>query len=391
MKKMMDKVQGQTRTNLITYGMVIAIFVVIQIMLQGGHVPRLIQGMLVPLAAYVILAISLNFTVGILGELSIGHAGFYCVGAFASVFFSVAVMDGGMPSGLRFFLALIIGAVAGGLIGLLIGFPVLRLRGDYVALVTLAFGEIIRNVMTAMHVGRDRRGFQFSLRDAREFNLEETGEMLINGPLGIINVPRDSTFTIGFILVLITIFIVTNMMNSRDGRAIMSIRDNRIAAESIGINVTKYKLLAFSVSAGLAGLAGALFAHNLSTLTASPRNFGFIMSVMILVMVVLGGIGNIRGSIIAAIAITLLPELLRGLADLRMLIYAVVLIVMMLLNWAPKVLEWRERYGLKTLIMNRRQSINKKNINEKNISKKEVDEKEVDEKEIDKIKPREDE
>ena len=369
LKKAMDKIQGQTRNNLITYGMVIAIFLVIQIMLQGGHVPRMIQGTLVPLTAYIILAISLNFTVGVLGELSIGHAGFFCVGAFASVFFTVTVMDGGMHSGLRFFLALFIGAVAGGLIGLLVGFPVLRLRGDYVALLTLAFGEIIRNVMTALHVGRDSRGFHISLRDAREFNLDETGEMVINGPLGFVNVPRDSTFIIGFILVLITIFIVTNMMNSRDGRAIMSIRDNRIAAESIGINVTKYKLLAFSVSAGLAGLAGALFAHNWNTLTASPRTYGFIMSVMILVMVVLGGIGNIRGSIIAAIAITLLPELLRGLADLRMLIYAVVLIVMMLLNWAPKVLEWRERYGLKTFIVNRRQMIAKKETEKKEIDK----------------------
>ena len=353
--KMIKNLQHQTKNNFITYGMVISIFIIMQLLMLGGHVPRLIQGLLVPLSVYIILAISLNFTVGILGELSLGHAGFMCVGAFSSVFFSILVMNGNMPDLLRFALALLIGAITGGIIGLLIGFPVLRLRGDYVALVTLAFGEIIMNVMNTLHVGRDSRGFHFSLRDARGFNMDAGGEMLINGPLGVVTVPRDSSFVIGFILVMLTIFIVTNMMNSRTGRAIMSIRDNRIAAESIGINVTKYKLLAFSVSAALAGMAGALFAHNLATLTASARNFGFIMSVMILVMVVLGGIGNIRGSIIAAIAITLLPELLRGLADLRMLIYAIVLIVMMILNWAPAVLNFRERYGIKTAVKNRKE------------------------------------
>lgn len=133
----------------------------------------------------------------------------------------------------------------------------------------------------------------------------------------------------------------------------MSIRDNRIAAESIGINITKYKLMAFSVSAALAGVAGVLYAHNLSTLTALPKNFGYNMSIMILVFVVLGGIGNIRGSVISAVILTLLPELLRGLNSYRMLIYAIVLIVMMLLNWSPKCIEFRERYSLKRLLKNR--------------------------------------
>ena len=129
----------------------------------------------------------------------------------------------------------------------------------------------------------------------------------------------------------------------------MAIRDNRIAAESIGINVTRYKLMAFTLSASIAGIAGVLYAHNLSTLTALPKNFGYNMSIMILVFVVLGGIGNIRGSVISAVVLTLLPELLRGLSDYRMLIYAVVLIVMMLFNWSPKAVELRERYSLKRL------------------------------------------
>jgi len=145
------------------------------------------------------------------------------------------------------------------------------------------------------------------------------------------------------VLVLITLFIVLNIINSRTGRAIMAIRDNRIAAESVGINITKYKLLAFSVSAALAGVAGVLYAHNLTTLTALPKNFGYNMSIMILVYVVLGGIGNIRGSVIAAVVLYMLPELLRGLSNYRMLIYAVVLILAMLFNSAPQFVVLRER------------------------------------------------
>ena len=149
--------------------------------------------------------------------------------------------------------------------------------------------------------------------------LKDGGEVLIKGPQGITGTPQAATFTIGIILVLITLIIVMNLVNSRTGRAIMSIRDNRIAAESIGINITKYKLLAFSISAALAGVAGVLYAHNLTTLTALPKNFGYNMSIMILVYVVLGGIGSIRGSVISTVILYLLPELLRGLNKLRML------------------------------------------------------------------------
>ena len=186
-------------------------------------------------------------------------------------------------------------------------------------------------------------------------NMEPDGQTIINGPQGITGTPNDSTFLIGIILLLITLFIVLNLVHSRDGRAIMSIRDNRIAAESVGINITKYKLMAFTVSAALAGVAGVLYAHNLATLVAQPKNFGYNMSIMILVFVVLGGIGNIRGSMIAAVVLTLLPELLRSLSDYRMLIYAVILIVMMLFNWSPKALEWREKYSPKRLLKKRRE------------------------------------
>ena len=181
--------------------------------------------------------------------------------------------------------------------------------------------------------------------------LEEDGKVLINGAQGITGTPKDSNFTIAVILLLITLIIVLNLIHSRSGRAIMAIRDNRIAAESLGINITRYKLLAFSISAGLAGMAGVLYAHNLSTLAAQPKNFGYNMSIMILVYVVLGGIGNIRGSMIAAIILTLLPELLRELQDYRMLIYSIVLIVMMIFNWSPKVKEWKDKYLPKHLFI----------------------------------------
>ena len=330
------------KNNLITYAIVIAAFIVVQIIQSTGNLSSLMKGLLIPLCVYVILAISLNLVVGISGELSLGHAGFMCVGAFASAFFSKCMENVITVGPLRFALAILVGAAVAAVFGILIGIPVLRLRGDYLAIVTLAFGEIIKNVMNIFYIGVDSNGFHFSTKDQFSLGMEADGTMIINGPQGITGTPKDSTFLIGVILILLTLFIVLNLINSRDGRAIMAIRDNRIAAESIGINITKYKLMAFTVSAALAGVAGALYSHNLATLQASKFNFN--TSILVLVFVVLGGIGNIRGSVIAAVVLTALPEMLRSLADYRMLIYAIVLIVMMLFNWAPKALEWRERY-----------------------------------------------
>ena len=328
--------------NSLTYGLVIACWAVVQIMMATGHMTSLMKGLLVPLCMYVILAVSLNLTVGILGELSLGHAGFMCVGAFSGAFFTKLTAEAIPNLQVRFILALIIGALVAALFGILIGIPVLRLRGDYLAIVTLAFGEIIKNVINVLYVGADANGIHIAMKKA-DLNLQEGGQVIIEGAKGITGTPKAATFAIGIVLVLLTLFIVLNLMNSRSGRAIMAIRDNRIAAESVGINITKYKLMAFSISASLAGVAGVLYAHNLSSLAATPKSFGYNMSIMILVYVVLGGIGNIRGSIIAAVILTLLPELLRGLNNYRMLIYAVVLIVMMLFNSAPKAIAMRER------------------------------------------------
>ncbi len=308
-------------------------------------VSSLFQGLLVPLCVYAILAVSLNLVVGILGELSLGHTGFMCVGAFSGAFFSKCMAATAMPAALRFIIALLIGAAVAGLCGLLIGIPVLRLKGDYLAIVTLAFGEIIKNIINCLYIGFDENGFHFSMENTLALNLSETGTVVIKGAQGITGTPTDSNFTIGVILLILTLFIVLNLINSRDGRAIMAIRDNTIAAESIGINITKYKLMAFTISAALAGVAGVLYAHNLSTLTV--KKFDYNTSILILVFVVLGGIGNIRGSMIAAVLLTVLPEVLRGLSDYRMLIYAIVLIAMMLFNWAPAAINWRAKIKAK--------------------------------------------
>lgn len=332
-----------TLDHLITFAMVIVVYVIVQILIGAGSMSSLMQGLLVPMCTYSIVAIGLNLCVGYLGELSIGHAGFMCVGAFCGAF-STKLLEGTITNEiLLFIVAILVGTVMAALFGFLIGIPVLRLRGDYLAIVTLAFGEIIKNIINVLYIAKDVDGFHFAISNGNEIKLSDEGIWLINGAKGITRIPHLSSFTAGVILILVALFVVYNLVNSRSGRAIMAIRDNRIAAESVGINITKFKLMAFTISAAIAGAGGVLYAHNLSTVTATPANFGYNMSIMILVFVVLGGIGSFRGSIIAAVLLTLLPEVLRGLSDYRMLIYSIVLIVMMLFNWAPKCIEWRQK------------------------------------------------
>ena len=340
----------QFKNNLITYGIIIVFFAIMQTLASTGNLSSLFKGLLVPICVYAIMAVSLNLTVGILGELSLGHAGFMCVGAFASAFFSMCLKDSGMNSVLRFILAILLAAAVAAIFGVLIGIPVLRLRGDYLAIVTLAFGEIIKNLVNVMYIGRDSKGFHISLKDTAALGLETDGQVIIKGPQGITGTPNDSSFIAGTIILLIAVFIITNFVNSRSGRAVMSIRDKRIASESIGINISKYKIMAFALSASIAGAAGALYAHNLNTLNALPKNFGYNMSIMILVYVVLGGIGSIRGSIIAATILTALPELLRGFSDYRMIIYSVVLIALMLISNNPKAKTFLEQHDLRTIL-----------------------------------------
>ena len=326
----MKKASKSAVSNLITYGIVIAAYIICQVLIENGQMTRALKGQLVPICVYVVMAVSLNLTVGISGELSLGHAGFMSVGAFAGTIASAWVLAAFQLENevIRLILAMVVGGAAAGVAGVLIGIPVLRLRGDYLAIVTLAFGEIIRNVLNCLYISLDGARLHLGF-----LNPNLPGELMVNGPIGVTGIDKISTFTMGFVLILFTLFVVLNLINSRAGRAIMATRDNRIAAESVGIQVTKYKMMAFVVSAALAGMAGALYGLNFSTVTASK--FKFDTSILVLVFVVLGGIGNIRGSVIAATVLTILPELLRAFSDYRMLVYAIVLILVMLLTNSP--------------------------------------------------------
>jgi len=308
--------------NLVTYGIVIAAYVLCQVLAANGGLSRSLKGQLVPICVYVVMAVSLNLVVGISGELSLGHAGFMSVGAFAGVTAAAWLMT---AFSLENEVArLILSMVFGGVVGVLIGIPVLRLRGDYLAIVTLAFGEIIRNLINCSYINIDVGGaLYFGFNKAPQL-----GQAVLAGPKGTVGVDKIATFTMGFALVLFTLFVILNLVNSRAGRAIMATRDSRIAAESVGINITKYKMMAFVISAALAGMAGALYGLNYSNIVASK--FKFDTSILVLVFVVLGGIGNIRGSVIAAALLTILPEMLRAFDDYRMLVYAIVLILVML-------------------------------------------------------------
>lgn len=324
------------KMNFMTYAVVIAAFVIMQTLSSQGKLGSAVTGYLVPVCCYIVLAVSLNLLVGVCGELSLGHAGFMGIGAFSGVVLATLLKNSVPSPLLRLILAMAFGGLLAGVIGFIIGIPVLRLRGDYLAIVTLAFGEIMKNLIGNMYVGTDESGFRFAIATAKP-KLVGKGKWILSGAMGITGIKRISTFAVGFGLILFTLFVVLNLINSREGRAIKAVRDNRIAAESVGINVTTFRMKAFVVSACLAGMAGALYGLNFSSLDSTKFNFN--TSINILVFVVLGGMGNILGSVISATVLYILPEAMRGLADYRMIIYAVVLILVMLFTWSPKVKE----------------------------------------------------
>ena len=326
------KLKKSTINNIISFGIVIIAFIICQSMISTGAMKRSLKGQMIPICVYIVMAVSLNLVVGVSGELSLGHAGFMSVGAFSGVIASAWLLGVVHVENetLRLVLSMVVGGVFAGVFGVLIGVPVLRLQGDYLAIVTLAFGEIIRNVLNCLYFSLDGNRLLVSFN-----NPNLPGTILVNGPNGAKDVAKIATFPVGFVLILFSLFVVLNLINSRSGRAIMATRDNRIAAEAMGINVTKYKMMAFVTAAALAGMAGALYGLNFSTVAASK--FKFDTSILVLVFVVLGGIGNIWGSIIAAALLTVLPELLRAFADYRMLVYAIVLILVMLATNNPMV------------------------------------------------------
>ena len=326
----------KNRRDLATYVLVIVAFAVMQCLSSAGMLTRSVSGYLVPICAYIVLAVSLNLVVGISGELSLGHAGFMGVGAFVGIVVAACMKNVLSNDFIRLVVAMFIGGIFAGFAGFVIGIPVLRLRGDYLAIVTLAFGEILKNITGNLYIGYDSRGLRFAFKQ-ENLHLEEGGTTILSGALGATGIQKISTFFAGFLLILFTLFVVLNLINSKEGRAIKSVRDNRIAAESVGINVTNFRLKAFVVSAFLAGMAGALYGLNYSAVASAK--FGFTTSIDILVFVVLGGMGNILGSVISATVLYVLPEAMRGMADYRMILYAVVLILVMLFTWSPKAKE----------------------------------------------------
>ena len=294
-----------TKKNPLTVGMVAVLYAVVSYLVYSGTASRQLSNMLISISCYIVMAVSLNLVVGLLGELSLGHASFMSVGLFTGCKLAVTLAEAvpGMPIWLRLPLAMVFGGLMAAAAGFVVGLPALRLKGDYLAIVTLACGEIIKSIITNLKI--------------------------FGGALGL------------------TMLLMMNLKKSRYGRAIMAVRDNRIAAESCGVNVTYFKLVVFVVAAFFAGAAGALYGHNYANIKAAT--FDYNMSIEILVIVVLGGMGSVRGSIIAAIVLRALPEMLREFSDYRMLVYSIVLIAIMLLNASPRFQELKGRFTIKNI------------------------------------------
>jgi len=324
----LKKVKWGHYANYIVFGILTAVLGGMS--LTGTRFDNSLLYLLEKVAISVILAVSLSLVVGFLGELSLGHAGFMCVGAYLGgkvAALLVPTMGNGIAT---FLIALVVGAAAAALCGVIIGIPALRLRGDYLAIVTLAFGEIVKSLFL------------------------NSSDASFGGALGL-STPRydkHTLFIIAFVLVLVTLMVVQNFMRSKHGRAVTAIRDNEIAARATGINVTKYKLLAFILSAMFAGVAGVLYSY--ANYTVQSTKFGYNYSIEILVMVVLGGMGSINGSILAAALITwlntkLATVLTGDLAVLQNLLYALILIVIVIYNNAPALKGFRDRFNLSVL------------------------------------------
>ncbi len=329
-KNILSKLKG----NPATVALVIIIYAVSSILIYTGSAGRQFTNMIISVTCYIIMAISLNLVVGFLGELSLGHAGFMSAGLFSGCLVSIAT-EGVLPLIIRLPISMLVGGIVAAVVGLIVGLPALRLKGDYLAIVTLACGEIIKSIIT---------------------NLNITGGALGLDTSSVFSSAKE-LLPYGVVLLLITMFVIMNLKKSKHGRAIMAIRDNRIAAEAMGVEVTRYKLIVFVLAAFFAGAAGVLYGHTLANIKAAT--FDYNMSIEILVIVVLGGMGSIRGSIIAAIILRALPEMLRGLEDYRMLIYSILLIIIMLLNASPKFNDMKGRWSLKNLIQLAKKGKNK--------------------------------
>ena len=329
----MKILKGMKRNlNYVVLGALMITFIILSLV---GALKTSTVYLLEEMAIKIVLALSLSLVVGFLGELSLGHAGFMCVGAYLGGKIA-AVLVAPLGNGiLTLLIALLVGGTCAGLCGFLIGLPALRLRGDYLAITTLAFGEIVRTIF------------------------QNTSEETFGGPVGL-ETPRYDKATfyiICFAVVLITLFVIQNLIRSKHGRAITAIRDNEIAAKATGINVTRYKLFGFILSAVFAGLAGVLYSY--TKFNVSSQTFDYNYSIEILVIVVLGGMGSINGSMIAAVLVTLLnrelANILTGnLAVLKDLVYALVLIAIVIYNNAPALKNFRESHNLKDMLLRKK-------------------------------------
>ena len=323
---------GKFKLNHYINYMVIGLITLVMgiISLAGGRFDNSLLFLVEKIAIGIILAVSLSLVVGFLGELSLGHAGFMCVGAYLGGKVSVLLVPVLGNGILTFLVSLVAGCAAAALCGVIIGIPALRLRGDYLAIVTLAFGEIVKSLF------------------------QNSSDASFGGSLGL-DTPRfdkNYLYILALLLVLLTLMIIQNYIRSKHGRAVTAIRDNEIAARASGINVTKYKLMTFILSAAFAGIAGVLYSY--SNYTVQSMKFGYNYSIEILVMVVLGGMGNINGSILAAALLTFLntklATVLTGeLAVLQNLLYALILIVIVIYNNAPALKSFRDKYNLGVL------------------------------------------
>jgi len=281
---------------------IVLLFAVLMFLRSAGIITRYYDGIIVLVCINIILAVSLNLTTGCLGQIALGHAGFMSIGAYTAALFTKWLDLSGAAEYASYFGGLLLAGILAAVFGFIIGIPALRLKGDYLAIITLGFGEIIRVIIE---------------------NLSFTG-----GAQGLRSISKLSTLPVALLICVISVTLLTTLMRSRHGRAILAIREDDIASEASGVHNTYYKTLAFTVAAFFAGIAGGVYAHYIGILGA--KNFGFMRSVEIMIVVVLGGLGSFTGSIIAAIILTVLPELLRDFADYRMLVYSVVLIALMI-------------------------------------------------------------
>lgn len=321
--------------NLVNYIAVALILVVLVVLQSNGSLKTSYANLVAQIGYSIILAVSLNLVVGFLGELSLGHAGFMCVGAYLGTYLSIQLMPVIGNKIICLLISALVGGLAAAFFGFLVGLPALRLKGDYLAIVTLAFGEIVRNIFR---------------------NLPWFGEAKGLSTKDVVFTKKDfPLFIIVLLTVLVVLFIVQNLIRSKHGRAITAIRDNEIAAKAMGINVTFYKLFVFVIAAFFAGVAGVFYGHY--TTPVIYTFFSYNYSIEILVMVVLGGMGSINGSIIAATLITVLNTMLQKhlpgeLAALKFLIYAVILVVIVIFNNAPKLVFIKEKLSIKSVINN---------------------------------------